>query len=142
MFSISSNFKFAIYFLLTTTFNQLGATEMDYTVVKKDKMNVIGVEYHITDLNTASQIIGQAWGEFFQKGLSEKIPNKISGEVMGLYINYEGDHTKPYSLLICYEVDNLDEIPEGMVSKTLPESKYATFSGTGEIPKIVMNLWR
>ena len=35
--------------------------------------------------------------KFFSENTLAKIPNKISGEVLALYTDYEGDYTKPYS---------------------------------------------
>jgi predicted transcriptional regulator YdeE len=52
-----------------------------------------------------------------------------------LPLKYEGDYTKPYSWILGCEVSSLDEIPEGLVGKVIPESKYAVFTTQGEFPQ-------
>lgn len=36
----------------------------------------------------------------------------------------------------------LDEIPEGLVSKVIPESKYAVFTTQGEFPQGLIAAWQ
>jgi hypothetical protein len=57
-------------------------------------------------------------------------------------LTYEGDYTKPYSWILGCEVSSLDEIPEGLVGKVIPESKYAVFTTQGEFPQGLIAAWQ
>ena len=54
---------------------------------------------------------------FFKENISSKIPNKINGDILALYTDYEGDYTKPYSWILGCEVSSLEQVPEGLVGK-------------------------
>ena len=73
--------------------------------------------------------------------IQEKIPNKTSNEVIALYCDYEGDYTKPYSLIIGCPVSH-PEVPKGMVTKTIPAGSYALFEAKGEFPKSLIETWQ
>ena len=80
-------------------------------------------------------------GEFFAKNLHALIPNKIDDDILGIYMDYEGDYTKPYNFVIGCRVSSFDDIPAGMVAKTIPASKYAIFTTRGKHPESLMNAW-
>jgi predicted transcriptional regulator YdeE len=79
---------------------------------------------------------------FFKENIFSTIPNKINGNILALYTDYEGDYTKPYSWILGCEVSNLDEVPEGLVGKVIPESKYAVFTTQGEFPQGLIIVWQ
>lgn len=79
---------------------------------------------------------------FFKENIVSKIPNKIGGDILALYTDYEGDYSKPYSWILGCEVSCLDEIPEGLVGKVIPESKYAVFTTQGEFPQGLIAVWQ
>jgi len=60
---------------------------------------------------------------------------------VALYCDYEGDYTQPYSLVIVCPVSSLDNIPEGMVAKTIPAGSYAVFRAIGEYPASLIETW-
>ena len=68
---------------------------MKQTTIKSFK--VIGVSVRTTNENGQSANDIQAlWDKFMSEGVANKIPNKIDGEILSIYTNYESDHTKPY----------------------------------------------
>lgn len=79
---------------------------------------------------------------FFKENIPSKIPNKINGNILALYTDYEGDYTMPYLWILGCEVSNLDEVPEGLVGKVIPESKYAVFTTQGEFPQGLIDVWQ
>jgi hypothetical protein len=53
---------------------------------------------------------------FMKDVVMKKIPNKILNEIIALYCDYAGDHTK---------VSSLADNPVGMVGKLIPNGKFA-----------------
>lgn len=80
--------------------------------------------------------------KFFKENIPSKIPNKINENILALYTDYEGDNTMPYSWILGCEVSSLDEVPEGLVEKVIPESKYAVFTTQGEFPQGLIAVWQ
>lgn len=114
----------------------------NYTIVQKPALIVIGIECRTSnDPDAGTQDIPKLWGRFYNENIMSQIPNKVSNEVLALYCDYEGDYTKPYSLVIGCQVTSLNEVPKGMVAKVLPASSYAIFNAKGEYPKSLIETW-
>lgn len=114
-----------------------------YTTKTKDEIKVVGIELKTSNQNgQATKEIPLFWQKFYAQNIKDQIPNKIDNEVLGLYIDYEGDFTAPYSFVICYKVSNLENIPQGMVGKTIPSSNYAVFTATGKFPENILETWQ
>lgn len=80
--------------------------------------------------------------KFFKENIPSKIPNKINGNILALYTDYEGDYTKPYSWILGCEVSSLEQVPEGLVGKVIPDSKYAVYTTQGEFPQGLIAAWQ
>ena len=84
---------------------------------------------------------GNLWQKFEMENCFEKIPNKISDEVLAVYHEYEGDHTKPYSYFIGCRVDHNTAAPAGMQSLEIPKAEYRKIIAKGIMPGCVANAW-
>lgn len=114
----------------------------DYTVIQKPSINIIGIECRTSNASEdGPQDIPRLWRLFYSEDILNKIPNKASNEVIALYCDYEGDYTQPYSLVIGCPVTSLNDIPEGMVAKTIPTGLYAAFRAIGEYPTSLIETW-
>jgi predicted transcriptional regulator YdeE len=114
----------------------------NFTKVQKPRMMVIGIECRTSnDPNAGPKDIPQLWQRFYAENIQGKIPNKSSDEVIALYCDYEGDYTQPYSCVIGCRVDSLEQIPEGMVGKVVPESTFALYRAEGDFPKSLIDTW-
>lgn len=114
----------------------------EYEIVQKPAMTIVGIECRVSNRSDSAPIlIPKHWEKFYKEGISDKIPNKASGEVIALYCDYEGDYTKPYSLVIGCPVTAVDQVPKGMVVKTVPASTFAVYKATGEFPKSIVDTW-
>ena len=102
--------------------------------------NVIGISVR-TSNNVGGKDIGNLWAKFMGEDIFEKIPNKLSYDVYGIYTDYESDHTGDYTAIVGCPVSSLAEIPEGMVSKTIPASNYEIFTAKGKMPECVYGKW-
>jgi predicted transcriptional regulator YdeE len=91
--------------------------------------------------------IGAHWGRFYSENILSKIPGKIDNEVLGLYTDYESDHTKLFTLILGCRVDPIRgttlsrATSKELVSRTIPESKYAVFKAKGKMPDCIMKAW-
>lgn len=114
---------------------------MHHTIENQKKTFFIGLELR-TDNQKCSLEMPAHKERFFNQNILAKIPNKINGNILAVYTDYEGDYTQPYSWILGTEVSSLDEIPAGLVGKVIPESKYAVFTTRGEFPQGLIAAWQ
>jgi predicted transcriptional regulator YdeE len=109
-------------------------------------MKVIGSEVRTSyslELDPVTAKIPGLWKRFFEDGLEEKIPHRMHpGSLLGVYTDYESDHTGAYSLIVSAEVSSLDSVPVGMIGLTIPASKYLVFPADGPIPDAIIQAWQ
>ncbi|KOP37147.1 AraC family transcriptional regulator [Flavobacterium sp. WLB] len=107
------------------------------------KFNIIGISVRTTNENGQSgQDIPALWNQFFSEGIYEKIANKLSNDIICVYTDYEKDHTKPYTTLLGFAVENLDSIPEGLTGKTIEGRHYEKFTAKGNLANgVVYDEW-
>ena len=86
--------------------------------VHQPARKVIGIECRTSNNpEDAPRDIPRQWEKFYRENVLQKIPNKVSEEVIALYCDYDGDYTQPYSLVLGCFVTSLDQIPHGMGCK-------------------------
>jgi predicted transcriptional regulator YdeE len=116
----------------------------------KKKMNhqiktfhVIGIAVRTTNENGQSaQDIPALWNRFMSEGILDQIPNKVDNTLYCIYTDYEKDHTKPYTTILGCKVLNLDQIPSGLVGKTIEEQTYIKRLAKGNLMQgIVYEEW-
>lgn len=105
--------------------------------------HIIGISVRTTNQNAqAAEDIPALWNRFMGEQIGTKIPNRIDGEVLCMYTEYESDYTAPYATLLGCRVSSLDEIPEGMIGKSFPETTYSVITIQGNMYKdLVINAW-
>jgi predicted transcriptional regulator YdeE len=113
---------------------------MNYKTVSLPAFTVVGISARVS--NDRPQEIGALWRQFYAQGIAAKIPNKKSENVYSVYIDYESDHTKPYTIVIGCEVNDAASLPAGLVSKTVPAAKYAVIPANGKQPDSVIAAWQ
>ena len=111
--------------------------------VKIEPFKIIGISIRTTNENgQAIKEIAELWGKFFSESILAKIPNKVDSEIYSLYTEYEGDHTKPYTAILGCKVENLDNIPNGMVGKSFSGGTYTKTTAKGDLMQgLVVNQW-
>lgn len=78
--------------------------------------------------------IGSVWQEF-HKQVTPSLPPGTP--LYGVYHEYESDLNGPYSMLA-----GSDQAKDGLLSVTIPAGTYAVFSGEGQMPQLVFDLWQ
>ncbi|MCK0159457.1 GyrI-like domain-containing protein [Allomuricauda sp. F6463D] len=111
--------------------------------VKIEPFKIIGISIRTTNENgQASQEIAELWQRFMSENILSKIPNKIDNAVYSLYTEYESDHTKPYTAILGCKVENLDNVPNGMVGKSFDGGTYSKTTAKGDLMQgLVVNQW-
>ena len=84
---------------------------------------------------------GNLWQEFENEQYPGKIPGKLSNEILAVYHQYEGDHTKPFSYFIGCKVKAGTEVPHGLDSLIIPKGTYELIYAKGKMPDCVANAW-
>ena len=108
----------------------------------KAGFKLIGISVRtINKDNQASKDLGALWQQFFVDGLMEKIPNKISTDILCVYTDYESDFTGEYTAMIGVPAKDLSEIPDGLVGREFPAANFKVFTAKGEMPNEVVNTW-
>lgn len=110
--------------------------------VELDEFAVMGISIKTTNQNGQSgKDIGQLFGEFWEKGIIDKIPNKLSKDIYCVYYEYEGDFNAPYSVMLGCRVENLMNIQSGLVGLNIPRNSYLRFDSYGKLPDSLIKTW-
>lgn len=114
---------------------------MNSTTIQK--FYIVGISVRTTNENAqATQDIPALWNRFMTEEIARQIPNKIDDVVYCVYTDYEKDYTKPYTTILGCKVDNLDNIPPGMVGKSIGEGMYTQYTAKGNMLQgSVFNAW-
>lgn len=112
-----------------------------YVVEHQNEKYIIGLELRTNNEECLFTMPAHK-DKFFRENVPLKVSNKVTGDILAVYTDYEGDFSKPYSWILGYEVTNLDEVPEGLVGKVVPESNYAVFTTQGPFPQSLIAVWQ
>lgn len=111
---------------------QRGIT-MEPKFLTKGEFKIIGMEYVGNNKNGE---IGQMWHRFIPR--MGEITNRTNSDVSyGVCFPVENmKEDSEFSYVAGLEVDNFDQIPEGMVARTVPAGKYAVFIHKGSLDNL------
>ena len=113
---------------------------MNYEMVTVAEKNVEGIEIRTENKeNKAMRDIQKLWQDFFENGKQQLIRGRVNGEYIGLYTDYEGDFTQPYSYLAGCETDG-KEAPAFTVKK-IHAGRYAKFVARGDMDRQLGAVW-
>lgn len=111
-------------------------------IINRSEFRVVGVELYTSKSDEMDfKQIPRFWNKFFDSNIGDMIPNKKDPDN---YLGYSCDfhENTNYTYMICSEVKDLSTPPQGMISKIIPASRYATFIVKGHLPEILINTWR
>ena len=107
-----------------------------------DPFYIIGISVRTINKDNQSGIdIGNLWNRWFTEGLSTKIPNKVSDDIINMYTDYDSDEHDFYTAILGHKVSSLDMIPEGFIGKHILDENYKEFISKGKLPECVLNTW-
>jgi len=110
---------------------------------KITSFNIIGIAVRTTNENSqAAKDIPALWNKFMSENILQQIPNKVDNTIYCMYTEYEKDHTKPYTTLLGCKVENLENIPTGMIGKTVKDGNYIKQTVKGNLMQgVIANAW-
>ena len=85
---------------------------------------------------------GNLWNKFENEKVIDKIPDKLSTEILAVYHEYEGDHTQPFSYFIGCKVKEGTEIPRDLSSIFIAKGDYRRIDAKGIMPDCVAEAWK
>lgn len=116
---------------------------MNTVELEEAKLVGLALKAKTTNVNEQSSIdCGNLWQEFERGKYAEIIPNKLTDEILAVYHQYEGDHTKPFSFFIGCKVKTDTEVPQGLDSLTIAKGIYQKIVAKGKMPDCVINAWK
>lgn len=112
---------------------------MSYELVEVKGGTFSGIKVKTTNENMLCiKDMGELWNRFMTENLPGKICSVEAGSLYGLYLNYEGDFTKPYEYMACMKVIEADS---SYTCINVPDGKYARFTAIGDMVSVVGELW-
>ena len=114
-------------------------------IIELEEINLIGLSLgkKTTNENGQSAIdCGSLWQKFQDGNYVEKIPGKADDNVLAVYHEYEGDHTRPFSYFIGCKVKAGTTRPEGMDSLVIPRGPYQIIISSGKMPDCIADTWK
>ncbi|MGD9365686.1 MAG: AraC family transcriptional regulator [Desulfobacteraceae bacterium] len=123
--------------------------KMKPLIKEKDEFIVVGIEL-MTRHGSCRQDVPKFWTTFSKKESLNKLKHlKNPEEIFGIcYGSCNGRCSDPgfaldskagdidFGYLICSEVENLDDVPEGFAFRTIPKGRYAVFTIKGGFSQI------
>ena len=113
---------------------------MPFRSVVRDAFTVVGIATRTAD-DPPSEI-GRLWQRFFAEDVAARVPHRTGGDVYSLYTEYEGDHTRPYTVVLGYTVAEIGPLPEGLVARVVPAATYAVLDGVAGRPDAIAAAWQ
>jgi predicted transcriptional regulator YdeE len=103
-------------------------------------MKVIGISKIVSNANPED--IHELWQRFYSENISEKILNKSSNNIISVYTRYQGDYTKPYTIIIGHEVTEQDFLGVSELDHVeINNTNHTKFVVTGKLPDVVIQKW-
>jgi predicted transcriptional regulator YdeE len=110
--------------------------------VHLEKFTLIGITVRTTNQGGQSQKdISDLYGNFFSNHIADKIPGKISADLICAYTHYESDMNGPYTVILGFNVSDNVEAPEGLDMIIVPAITYQVFTSSDAKPETVVQTW-
>ncbi len=104
---------------------------------------VVGISVRTNNRNGQSKKdISELWTKFMQENIFGKISNKVNENLYCIYTDYESDFMGEYTTILGYKVDSNENLPEGLITKVIPDSSYRLYQSAGNIPESVLKTWK
>lgn len=109
---------------------------MEPEIIVQPAMKLVGIANHYQDDDLS---LPKLWSGF--RPYRDKIKNRVGNQFLGIYESYQESQDHTQFVYICSApVANFDEVPEGMITRELPEQTYAKFTHKGPIANLEQTL--
>ena len=106
---------------------------MSYELRSEEDLTIMGIFTRAS--NAEPHRIGDLWRRFHTMGNGKAVAERLTDVNYGVYCEYEGDHTKPFTVVIGCAVPHDAEAPEGMKAITVKAGNFAVYKAHGELPQ-------
>lgn len=123
----------------------VGGDEMNLIKLHVDKFTVAGLEARTSNAQeaTGDGPISKLWGRLHSDNFLAQLPNRVDSRIVAVYSDYQSDKDGPYTYLLGAKVSSANDLPPGVVSRTVVSGTYAMFTAEGGAPPdMVVNLWK
>ncbi|KHE72668.1 AraC family transcriptional regulator [Halobacillus sp. BBL2006] len=121
-----------------------GAEPMQYEIVEKGPVQVVGVKEEVSCVNGENQrIIPKLWDKVNKEGMSQRLFRLNDGAIKGvLGVCVDKSKTKANHIDYWIAVSHEGDVPEGFSKLDLPASKWAVFEVHGPMPDAIQKVWK
>jgi predicted transcriptional regulator YdeE len=95
-----------------------------------------------TSPEKAAQDIPAFWQRFSRQGFLERLPRRQNDpSLYAIYCEYEGDYSKPYTMILGVSVEPGTRTPDGTQRVLIPSGSYARFLAKGDPSQVIWSTW-
>lgn len=114
--------------------------DMEPEIITRSEIKAVGVAGQYNEEHLDYVKLWSAFMPFF-----DRITNRVGTNIFGIYEEYnEGDDGVGFTYICAAEVENFDDVPEGMTTRIIPEHLYAVFKHKGKastLPETLKYIW-
>lgn len=92
--------------------------------------------------NGSPEPIAAHWRAFYAGGGTAHIVPRLDDDIYAVYMDYEGDETQLYTLILGCRVAEDAPLAPGLVMRRIAAARYAVLDGSGPQPESVIATWR
>lgn len=117
-----------------------GVEEMEYRIVKKEEMRIVGVKALLEkNIEENFNTVPMLWQEVAQSGKIMEIASLMGPDSKGvLGVSACMDYLDKWEYYIAVETDK--EAPKGLEEYTIPACTWAVFPGEGQMPTAIQDI--
>ena len=117
-----------------------GVEEMEYRIVKKEEMRIVGVKALLEkNVEENFNTVPMLWQEVAQSGKIMEIASLMGPDSKGvLGVSACMDYLDKWEYYIAVETDK--EAPKGLEEYTIPACTWAVFPGEGQMPTAIQDI--
>lgn len=120
---------------------------MNKTLKQLSEIKLVGITVRTSnaqEMNPKTAKIGATMQKFFGNLMQEQIlRRKNPGTVFAVYTNYESDEHGYYTYFLGEEVNDFENIQQGLETLAIPAQTYVKFtSNSGQMPAVCIDMWQ
>jgi AraC family transcriptional regulator len=136
--------KLQAYNRLTIQVKLKGAEPMKYRIVERNGFQVVGIkrEFPCGKMDVGIPGIPGFWSELHENGKINQLSQLINGQIKGL-LGITGNYNEEKNKIDYWiAAEHCGEVPGGLLSLDIPQSKWVVFEVKGPIPTAIINTWK
>jgi predicted transcriptional regulator YdeE len=110
-----------------------------YELRDEETLTIVGISDRVS--NAEPSKIGDLWRRFHAMRDGSAIPGRLSDAAYGVYCEYEGDYTQPFTAIVGCAVEPDAVVPDGMRKIAIEPGRFAVYRPTGGMPHAVFDTW-